>query len=228
MYRWSESGEHKLTVTATDSTGKFTHQQVLLVVQAVKNIPPTFPYQVEQIQIPETLQKGEPVFTVKAHDPDGLDATIKYSIDYQPTADLFLIEESSGTIRLNGELDYDSKQRVYRVQVRAEDEGKPAESAKAFVEIAVLPVNDEMPKFLKSAYRVEISETFPVGSSIMVLKAVDLDEDADLEYKISCPCQTWDASGSMGSSEDAEKFFHALRYIGMAFNDDCNQLLCVL
>lgn len=62
---WSESGEHKLTVTATDTTGKFSIQQVLLVVQAVQNIPPTFPYQVEQIQVPETLQKGSQVLTVK-------------------------------------------------------------------------------------------------------------------------------------------------------------------
>lgn len=178
----------------------------------MENIPPTFPYQVEQIQVSETLPLGSPVFRVKAHDPDGQDAAIKYSIDYQPTADLFVMEEGTGTIRLNGELDYDSKQRVYRVQIRAEDEGKPTESAKAFVEIGVTNVNDEPPKLAKPVYSVEISETAPKGAVVLVLKALDLDEDAELEYSISCPCKTWDASGSMGSSEDAEKFFSGLRW----------------
>lgn len=209
--KWEESGDHKLTVTATDSEGKYTNQQVLIVVQAVQNIPPSFPYQVEHVQVPETLEKGSPIFTVKAHDPDGQDASIRYSIDYQPTADLFVIEEGTGTIRLNGDLDYDSKQRVYKVQVRADDEGKPSENSKAFVEISIQPVNDESPKFPKKSYSVEISETAAQSSKVMTLKAHDLDEDADLQYGISCPCKTWDSSGSMGAVEDAEKYFNNLR-----------------
>lgn len=181
------------------------------MVQAVQNIPPSFPYKVDQVQVTETLAQGSPIFLVKAHDPDGQDAAIKYSIDYQPTADLFEIEESTGTIRLNGVLDYDKKQRVYRVQVRAEDEGKPPESAKAFIEISVLPVNDEPPMFSKKAYSLEVSETTPANTLIMTLHANDVDEDAELEYAISCPCKTWDAAGSMGSNDDAEKYFKNLR-----------------
>jgi hypothetical protein len=199
-------------VTATDSTGKFTNQQVLIVVQAVKNIPPSFPYQVEHVQIPETVEKGSAIFTVKSHDPDGQDAAIKYSIEYQPTADLFLIEEETGTIRLNGNLDYDSKQRVYRIQVRAEDEGNPPEYAKAFLEISLMPENDENPHFTKKSYSVDISETTLKDSKIMTLKASDQDEDAELEYNIACPCQVWDSSGSMGSPEEAKNSFNNLRF----------------
>jgi len=185
---------------------------VLLIVQAVQNIPPSFPYQVEQVQDPETLEKGAAVFAVKAHDPDGQDAAIRYSIDYQPTPDLFSIEESSGIIRLNGQLDFDVKQRVYRVQVRAEDEGKPPENVKAFVEILVAPVNDENPKFSKEIYAIEISESAMPDLAITTLEASDQDEDAELEYGISCPCQMWDSSGTMGSEELAKKYFGNLRF----------------
>jgi hypothetical protein len=191
---------------------KSSPQTVLIVVQAVPNIPPSFPYPVEQVEVHETLEKGEAILTVKAHDPDGQDAALRYSIESQPVPDLFRMEENTGTILLNGKLDYDSPHKSYRIQVRAEDEGKPSENAKAFVEINILPVNDEQPQFGMRNYAVELSESSMPELTVMTLEAKDMDGDeAALEYSISCPCQVWDSSGSMGSSEDGEKYFKNLR-----------------
>ncbi|CAL8104119.1 unnamed protein product [Orchesella dallaii] len=209
--KWSEAGEHRLTVTATDSTGKATHQSVLIVVQAIPNIPPSFPYKVQHVEVPETLEKGAQIFTVKAHDPDGQDSQIRYSIESQTTQDLFSMEESTGVLRLNGQLDYEEKQRIYPIKIRAQDEGKPPETAQVYVEVHVTDENDELPKFSEKQYVVEMSESSKPDLIVMTLKAGDKDDNAFLEYSISCPCQVWDASGSMGSSADAESYFKNLR-----------------
>lgn len=208
---WSEAGEHRLTVTATDQTGKATHQNVLIVVQAIPNIPPSFPYKVQHVEVPETLEKGSSIFTVKAHDPDGQDSALRYSIESQTTPDLFAIEESTGTLRLNGKLDYEEKQRIYPIKIRAQDEGKPPETAQVYVEVHVTDENDELPKFSEKHYVIEMSESSKPDVIVTTLKASDKDDNAFLEYSLSCPCQTWDASGSMGSKADAEYYFKNLR-----------------
>ncbi len=208
---WSEAGEHRLTVTATDHTGKATHQSVLIVVQAIPNIPPSFPYKVQHVEVPETLAKGSSIFTVKAHDPDGQDSAIRYSIDSQTTPDLFSMEESTGTLRLNGKLDYEEKQRIYPIKIRAQDEGKAPETAQVYVEVHVTDENDELPKFSEKHYVLEMSESSKPDLVVTTLKASDKDDNAFLEYSISCPCQTWDASGSMGTKADAEYYFKNLR-----------------
>ncbi|CAG7721237.1 unnamed protein product, partial [Allacma fusca] len=147
--KWSESGEHKLVVNATDSSGKTTEQVVVLIVQAVSNLKPSFPYKVHKVEIPETTELNSQIFKAIAHDPDGQDAAIRYQIASQPEQDLFLVEEHSGIIRLNGQLDYEQKSRVYPIVIRAQDEGKPPETASATVEIHVTDENDEDPKFTK-------------------------------------------------------------------------------
>lgn len=56
-----------------------------------------------------------------------------------------------------------------------------------------------------------MSESSKPDLVVMGLKATDKDDNAFLEYSISCPCQVWDASGSMGSTMDAENYFKNLK-----------------
>jgi hypothetical protein len=104
-------------VTATDKSGKTATQSVLLIVQPVQNIPPTFPYDVHPVRISETTAPGSAIFRTLAHDPDGQDAALKYFIESQPEPDLFTIDENSGMIHLgrNGKLDFEEKQSLYPV-----------------------------------------------------------------------------------------------------------------
>jgi hypothetical protein len=95
--------------------------------------------------------------------------------------------------------------------VRVQDEGKPSEIAKAVIEISISDVNDELPSFSHKSYVVDMSETFKADQSILQLVASDSDANSKLEYSISCPCQVWDASGSMGSELESEKYFSHLR-----------------
>jgi len=81
----------------------------------------------------------------------------------------------------------------------------------ALINIAITDVNDEIPKFGTTNYVVDLSESAKGGETVLRIQGTDADKDAKLEYSISCPCQVWDASGSIGSREDAEKYFSHLR-----------------
>ena len=211
--RWAVSGEHQLVVTATDLVGHETNQSVMIIVQAVPNLKPSFPYQVHRVNVSETMHKGSAIFKAIAHDPDGQDAAIRYSIDSQPEPDLFLIEENSGMIRLNGELDFEQKPRMYPVVVRAQDEGKPSEAAVATIEIYVMDENDENPKFVKRNFVADLSESEQPEFTFMRLLAWDPDEGSELEYDIACPCKVWDGSGSKMASDEAESVLNNFRYL---------------
>ena len=176
--RWTEAGEHKLVVRATDKTGKFTEQNVIIVAQPVANIPPTFAYEIRAVEVSETLPPGSSVFKVKAHDVDGQDAALKYHItpptSFNPEAyepDLFLMEESTGVVKLNGQLDFEKKQRMYSLNIRVQDEGKPSQTATTVLEIRVTDENDERPEFEQKHYVVEMVETEKPDFSLQIGRA---------------------------------------------------------
>lgn len=50
--------------------------------------------------------------------------------------------------------------------------------------VIVLDVNDNTPTFSQSQYSVEVSEAAAVGTEVLMLNAVDLDEDQHLFYTI--------------------------------------------
>jgi len=119
-FSWADSGEHKLTVTATDKSGKSAFQSVQLIVQPVQNIPPSFPYVQQRVEILETTVPGTPIFRTVAHDPDGLDVSLRYYIHSQPEPDLFTIDESSGMLHLSltGKLDFETQPNLVPITVR--------------------------------------------------------------------------------------------------------------
>lgn len=212
-FSWAENGEHKLTVTATDKSGKSATKLVILTVEAVENIPPSFPYDEHTIEIPETTPPGSPIYRVMAHDPDGQDAALRYYIHSQPEPDLFTINQSTGMILLSssGKLDFETKIRLYTLTIRVQDQGNPSEMATTLIHIPITDVNDELPRFKTPNYVVDMSESAKADHIVVQLQATDPDKNAKLEYDISCPCQVWDASGTLGSPEDAEQYFSYLR-----------------
>lgn len=64
----------------------------------------------------------------------------------------------------------------YTLTVTAQDRGQPSLSTTATVEVSVLDINDHSPQFQSSSYTADISEDVPIGSLVLEVKAVDLDE----------------------------------------------------
>ena len=74
----------------------------------------------------------------------------------------------------------------YVTVVRCTDLGQPPLATTDWADVAVLDVNDHAPRFVQPTFRASISETAPVGHSVLAVSAVDLDAglNADVRYRI--------------------------------------------
>lgn len=51
--------------------------------------------------------------------------------------------------------------------------------------MTVLDINDNTPEFTQSEYKADISESAAIGSSVLMISAVDIDLNSRVFYKIS-------------------------------------------
>ncbi|XP_028818497.1 protocadherin Fat 3a isoform X3 [Denticeps clupeoides] len=136
----------------------------------------------------EDLPLGTVVAWPDTHDPDqGAGGRVSYSLanDYNET---FQIDPSSGAVRLNKELDYESRQ-VYNLTVRAKDHGRPVSLVSVgWVELEVVDVNENLyaPEFSSFAVSTTIKENARIGTSVLQVSAQDDDtgRDGAVQYSI--------------------------------------------
>lgn len=99
------------------------------------------------------------MFVILAGDPDGD----------------FRLDGFSGALCTSRPLDRERK-NSYSLEVVVQDHGSPSLSSTATVEISVLDVNDNSPKFGSSSYTVDVSEDAAVGFVVLDATATDVDE----------------------------------------------------
>lgn len=63
----------------------------------------------------------------------------------------------------------------YLLQVQVTDNGDPPLSAQCQMEVSVLDANDAAPLFEEAEYAAEVGEDFPVGGTVLTVKATDAD-----------------------------------------------------
>jgi len=157
--------------------------------------PPIFTKSALKIKIGEGSELvGEEILQVTAFDedePGSPNSLITYRfLNSYPE---FTIDEKSGTIRLNRDLDRE-RQDAYELLVTAEDGGTPKLSSIAVVSIQVEDKNDCPPKFesfggtgsssssLSTSRVVKVMEDWPVGG--VVTQVVARDQDLGMAGKI--------------------------------------------
>lgn len=147
-------------------------QQVFRIEIADKNDhPPRFTQQVYVAEaIPEDANINALVTEVKALDNDTA-SPVTYSIVEGNTYNAFLIEDKTGKIRVNSQLDYENI-TSYTLKVRAFD---GAFEDYCRVEIKIENVNDNPPVFLPYKNNITIMEEQLVPGCIVELKAYDPD-----------------------------------------------------
>ena len=139
------------------------------------------------VNVKEDIPIGSVLTTVKATDADESrqNGVVEYQLTRVQPADrgFFLIDRSTGIIRLNKRLDRE-KVGCYELEVTAKDNGNPSLSAKASVTITIEDVNDNPPHFKQTTYYIQ--EDKPVGSIVARIEADDDDigDNANLEYFI--------------------------------------------
>ncbi|KAM6931595.1 protocadherin-16-like [Lycodopsis pacificus] len=127
------------------------------------------------IEVPENLPTL-PLFTLKATDQDAGDSgEINYKITAGDPLGDFLLERQSGVLSTSRPLDRE-RRAGYTLTVTAQDQGHPPLSSSATVEVTVMDINDHSPQFQSSSYTADVSEDVPIGSLVLEVKAIDLDQ----------------------------------------------------
>ncbi len=106
-------------------------------------------------------------------DSDG-NSVIKYELLEEVDNDIVAIDQIYGTISAKIQFDYESRQE-YTFLVTATDQGTPARTATATLQLGILDTNDEPPKFSQSSYEFKIYENRPASTKIGQVTASDVD-----------------------------------------------------
>lgn len=146
-------------------------------VNDINDNVPTFDPSNFTVKISESETPGSYFRLPAASDLDGDEenSNVEYIIPAR-TAPFTLAhdEVQNIRIRLDSALDRETV-GSYQLHVLAIDKGSPRLTGTLTVNVEVLDVNDNTPIFQQQLYNVSVSDNRAVGSSVLVVKAVDLD-----------------------------------------------------
>ncbi|RWS14502.1 cadherin-23-like protein [Dinothrombium tinctorium] len=195
--------QYLLTIAVVDSglpVPLTTNTNVTIIVEDVNNKPPTFVSDSYAVYLQEKQWNiGEEILQVKAIDPD-LNAKVRYSLILNEIkvrdktgallqsssklfANAFRIDSSSGSIKINGKLDF-SKASVIVIPIEAMDvnafeAGKYPQNTITELSIYLQSHNDKNPVFAppwtpsNPFYYINMTEEMIIGSTILTLAAKD-------------------------------------------------------
>ncbi|KAM8768033.1 protocadherin Fat 3a isoform 4-T4 [Acanthopagrus schlegelii] len=174
---------------AEKGSQRFSVTTLKIILEDVNDCPPLFIPSVYKARALEDLPVGTVVAWLETQDPDlGLGGQVRYSLanDYNGW---FEIDRTSGAIRLNKELDYETQQ-FYNLTVKAKDKGRPVSLLSVtFVEIEVLDVNENLhaPYFSHFALTGLVKENARIGTALLQVSANDEDtgRDGEVQYTIN-------------------------------------------
>ncbi|XP_053734547.1 protocadherin Fat 4 isoform X1 [Synchiropus splendidus] len=151
-----------------------TYEKLEVIVLDVNDNHPVFDKDPFHAKILENLSP-QGVVTVSAVDLDnGPNGELEYVIVDGNVDNSFNINRATGEIRTTRPLDRE-KVAQYRLKVKATDRGSPPKTSAVKVEINVLDVNDNAPRFSK-IFSATVAENAPVGYT--VTRVTTTDEDA--------------------------------------------------
>ncbi|KAJ8272633.1 hypothetical protein GJAV_G00091550 [Gymnothorax javanicus] len=109
-------------------------------------------------------------------DMDKGDGSIKYVLTGEGAGTLFVIDENSGDLHATKGLDREEKANYsLRAQAVNRFTGRPLEPWTDFI-IKIHDINDNEPKFTKEVYTASVPEMSDVGTSVMEVTAIDVDD----------------------------------------------------
>ncbi len=184
--------EHYFMVIATDTQNTRVNGQAVLkiIVDDVNDHAPQFEMETYSATVPESMQIGATIITVRASDEDtGKNSQIVYSIVNSEAANgMFSIDPRSGSVTTHKRLDRET-QDFYSLDIQASDMGAipNRETASAIINIQIEDDNDNYPQFSQSHYTVDVSEDLDsTGHPVIAeIKAIDADKGSNSEIRYS-------------------------------------------
>lgn len=183
-----DMSKHDFTVTAKDGGIPPLRTMMRLTVKVldINDHSPVFDQKVYSTNISEAVDIGSTVLAVRAHDLDiGVNKKIRYSIvNSMEIGNVFSIGHDSGIISVEEELDREQV-AFYKLVVKAEDKGTPAQNSTAEVFITLLDENDCFPEFNESEYKFLVRENSKTGLFVGATNATDCDIGLNKKVKYS-------------------------------------------
>ncbi|XP_051019090.1 protocadherin beta-8-like [Acomys russatus] len=182
-----EQPELTLTLTALDggTPARSGTTTVRIEVVDINDNAPQFVQSLYEVQIPENSPLNALVVMVSARDLDaGIHGHVAYSLfQGDGASQSFVINEVTGEIRLNKELDFETTP-YYNMEIAATDSG--GFSGKCSVLVKVVDVNDNAPKLTISSLTSAIPENAP--EAVVAVFSVS-DPDSGDNGRIVCSIQ---------------------------------------
>lgn len=148
-----------------------------LIVADSNDNAPVFTSQNYQFSVPENVNVGTLMGRVTATDADGTSPNngVAYFLMNDEAKAMFSVNTATGRITTTGKLDHETRNE-YVLTICARDGATMSRQGCTLVTITVTDVNEGLPTFAKSTYRVEISETSPRGFRLFEFSATDIDK----------------------------------------------------
>lgn len=188
-------GYHTITVAASDGTGdaaRASTAKIEITVSDLNDVSPVLAEHAISAELSEATKSGTLVARLQAIDLDATGPNNKYSF-YKVDGDnskwkSFKLDESTGNIFTQGDLDFDTAPQKYTLEFKVRDKGTPALEDKdaAKLVVTLIDVNDNSPKITVGSHKKEIPEDFDIGGQISKLSATDADatKNAELAFSI--------------------------------------------
>uniref|UniRef100_A0A8P4KN95 Cadherin domain-containing protein n=1 Tax=Dicentrarchus labrax TaxID=13489 RepID=A0A8P4KN95_DICLA len=139
--------------------------------------PPIFNQTLYRATVSEDALKGTYITTVNASDADsgsnGL-VTYRFSNMKEQLADIFNLDEITGTITLVGQVDFE-KDKKYEIMIEAMDQGGLTDSSKVLIEI--VDVNDNAPVTNVMSFSSPVPEDSASGTTVAIINVIDADSE---------------------------------------------------
>lgn len=176
---------HALNITAKDMglLSRSVSRTYTVNLVDVNDNSPVFNQTVYNTFVAENSPRNTVILNIQAEDADsGNNAVVRYSITGNAAAkSKFAMHEVHGSITVQGDLDYEARD-MYTLTVMAYNpsaSGNPVMKNVAEVRVYVTGVNEFYPRFQQREYRVHVSESAMMNTTLTTLSATDRDKGVD-------------------------------------------------
>ncbi|XP_034512042.1 protocadherin gamma-A11 isoform X10 [Ailuropoda melanoleuca] len=158
-------------------------------IMDVNDNAPSFQEAEIEIKVSEHATPGSRFPLPSARDPDvGMNSLQRYQLNPNRYFSLQMRGGTDGAknpeLVLEGSLDRE-KEAAHHLLLTAFDGGDPIHQGAVAIHVVVLDVNDHVPKFTQSVYRVSIPENLSSGTRVLMVNATDPDEGINGEVVYS-------------------------------------------
>ncbi|XP_043925793.1 protocadherin alpha-C2-like [Protopterus annectens] len=167
---------------------------IKLEIRDVNDNAPVFNVNDLHLNIMESVSVGTKFTLQVAQDPDvGSNGLLSYRLSPSSYFSLDFQNDDDKVPQLVVEKHLDREHKsVRQLSLIATDGGQPERSGSVSITINILDANDNSPKFDLSVYKASLMEDTPVGTSIIQLRATDLDEGTNGAFEYSFSSHTPD------------------------------------